>query len=589
MLAYRIVTAVVLLISLLIFELNNNTLLGMILLFAVTAAYVAVRETGLLKDSAPLKLGAGVLFALLIVGAFVISYPPVGRVPAAEKISGRTGVIQLRDGKVRGVIDTDTGTEVYAGIPYAAPPVGELRWREPQDPEPWDGVLEADKFAPMSMQPRNIPIYYSLADIIGYHERKWFDMTDNYRPEISEDSLYVNVWKPQGDVKDLPVLVYVHGGSLQTGQPWFTDYSGKNLAKQGVVVVNMGYRLGVFGYLAVKELADESPNKTTGNYGLLDQIKALQWVKENIRAFGGDPDNVTLAGESAGAASVSALCTSPLAKGLFRRAVIESSTVASETPPHSYRSFEDALASGGELMKKYNAGSVAELRALPAEKLVASADTEHHITPDGYVLTEDPCVSYKKGVHNEEAALHGFNKRESGVFILFTKTGMKNYESKIRAYFGDLAPEVLKSYPAKNDEEAAEYWAEIYGATFFDYPHYCYNRLAKENGIPVYEYYFTKENGRTGSWHGGEQIYLYGNIPENSKLFDENDRRIMDIFSSYMLNFIKNGDPNGEGLPEFAQNDDSVSYLEIGEDVAPVKEKDRKLELFAILDKLNKK
>ena len=244
----------------------------------------------------------------------------------------------------------------------------------------------------------------------------------------------MNVWKPAGKIENpLPVLVYIHGGSLQTGQPWYADYRGTHLAKEGVVVVNLGYRLGVFGYLALEELQAESPNGTTGNYGLLDQIKALEWVRDNIASFGGDPGNVTLAGESAGSASVSAICTSPLAKGLFRRVVMESSTVASETPPHSYRQLSDALKSGKNVMKATGASTLEELRALPAEKIVGFADTEHHITVDGHALLEDPFVSYNKGNFNEEAALHGYNKQESAAFIMFTKTSLKNYESKVRA------------------------------------------------------------------------------------------------------------------------------------------------------------
>ena len=178
--------------------------------------------------------------------------------------------------------------EVYAGIPYAKPPVGELRWREPQDPEPWEGVLAADHFAPMSMQPQNAAWYSSMAQIIGYHDYE-ISLDDNFRDLNSEDALYLNIWKPAGEQENLPVLVYIHGGSLQTGQPWYADYSGEGLARKGVIVVNMGYRLGVFGFLADEELMAESPNGTTGNYGLLDQIKALEWVRDNIAAFGGDP------------------------------------------------------------------------------------------------------------------------------------------------------------------------------------------------------------------------------------------------------------------------------------------------------------
>ena len=431
------------------------------------------------------------------------------------------------------------------------------------------------------MQPTNSALYSSLAQIIGYHDYE-ITLEDNYITPVSEDSLYVNVWKPSGEVSGLPVYVFIHGGSLQTGQPWYADYSGLGLAREGVVVVNMGYRLGVFGYLADEELIAESPNGTTGNYGLLDQIKALEWVRDNIRAFGGDPDNVTLAGESAGAAAVSALCTSPLAAGLFDRVVLESSTVASVEPPHSFRTLDEALQSGRELKARYGAASIAELRALPAEKLVGEADTQHHMTIDGYALTETPYESYRRGVHNEQAILHGYNSEESAPFVMFSQAKLKDYEGRIRRYFGDRTDEILAIYPASTDAEAKAYWAEIYGAIFFDYPHYCLNRLAVENGIPVWEYYFSKTNGRLGPWHSGEEVYCYGNIPAGSKLYDARDRELSAQMLSYWANFAATGDPNGAGLPEWEQNNGSARLMEFGDETKMIDEREHAL--FAVLD-----
>ena len=394
----------------------------------------------------------------------------------------------------------------------------------------------------------------------------------------------MNVWKPAGEVQGLPVIVYIHGGTLQTGQPWYADYAGTGLAKEGVVVVNLGYRLGVFGYLADEGLAAESDSGTTGNYGLLDQIKALEWVRQNVSAFGGDPDNVTLAGESAGAASVSALCTSPLAKGLFRRAILESSTVVSVEPPHSFRTMAEALESGKELKERYGVSTPAELRALPAEKIVNEAYTQHHMTVDGYALTETPYESYKKGVHNEEAVLHGYNAEESGPFILFSHANLKNYEGKIRDYFREYADEVLALYSPKTDAEADSFWAQIYGAVFFNYPHCCLNRLAAQNGIPAYEYYFSKHNGRLGCWHSGELPYFYGNVPADSKLFDAGDRALERIILGYMKNFAAAGDPNGPDLPAWKADDSSRTLLELGDEVAMTPEK--YLALYEIMDRM---
>ena len=587
MIARRIVTVLLFFVFLLVLELNQNTIWGWALLLALTVLFFVLWETGIFRKNAFLKIGSWLLFFAGFAGILFLTWPPMKRVPAVTHSDPvRTEVVSLRDGRVRGVLNASGDVEIYAGIPYAAPPVGELRWKEPEDPKPWDGVLEADAFAPMGMQPRNLPIYYSLAQIIGYHDYQWFNLKDNYEPAVSEDCLYVNVWKPaKAAVGPMPVLVYIHGGTLKTGQPWYQDYSGENLAKEGIVVVNLGYRLGVYGYLGLEELSRESANATTGNYGLLDQIKALRWVKDNISSFGGDPENITVAGESAGAASVSAIAVSPLAKGLFQRIVLESSTLASKEPPHSYRSLEDALVAGEDLKALYGVGTLAELRALPASKIVGSSETEHYMTIDGYALTEKPYDSYRKGIFNETAILHGYNSRESGPFLLFDRTTLKNFEEKVRAYFGELSDEVLALYPAETDEEAAEYWAEIYGAVFFDYPHYCLNRLAVENGIPVYEYYFSKQNGRLGSWHSGEEVYFYGNIPEDSKLYDENDRGLMRTASKYLMNFVKTGDPNGETLPVWPENVDSRTLLELGEETSVIKEAERKQAFFGILDR----
>ena len=584
MIGFGIATGLLFLLMAAVLELNKNTLLGFGLLLAATVGFVLlfcrVLQGARWYEKLLGHLGYVVVFALILF----LTWPPIRAVPAYEgKAPVYTEPVRTRQGDVRGVVIADGAVELYAGIPYAQPPVGELRWKEPKDPLPWDGVLDGDHFAPMCMQPTHLPIYDSLARIIGYHDYK-ISLNDNYRPPVSEDGLYVNVWKPAGAVQDLPVLVYIHGGTLQTGQPWYADYAGTGLAKRGLVVVNLGYRLGVFGYLADEGLAAESPHGTTGNYGLLDQVKALQWVQQNVAAFGGDPGNVTLAGESAGAASVSALCTSPLSRGLFRRAILESSTLASREPPHSFRSLEEALASGKELKARYGVQTPAELRELPAERIVNEAYTQHHMTVDGYALTETPYASYQKGVHNEEALLHGYNAEESGPFILFAHANMKNYEGKIRACFKEYADEVLALYAPKTDGEADSYWAQIYGALFFNYPHYCLNRLAAKNGVPAWEYYFSKTNGRLGCWHSGELIYFYWNIPADSRLFDEKDRALSETVLGYVANFAAAGDPNGPGLPPWAADDSSATILELGEDVAAVPEK--YLALYAIMDRM---
>ena len=549
---WKVLLAIAALILFTVLELGKHTLWGWALAVLAIAAFIFLRVKKLKGKGRGVRLLAWL--GLLAVFAVIlwISRPPVKAVPAvAGKNGGTTGVIHVAQGDLTGVYTADKAVEVYAGIPYAKPPVGELRWKEPQPAEAWTGTLAADHFAPMSMQVTDSVIFGSLKQIVGYHDYQ-ISLTDNYRPPVSEDSLYLNIWKPAGELKDAPVLVYVHGGSLQTGQPWYEDYSGEGLARDGVIVVNMHYRLGIFGFYADEELAAESPNHTTGNYGLLDQILALEWVRDNIAAFGGDPSNVTISGESAGSACVTALCTSPLAKGLFRRVVAESSTVTAPEPAHSFRLMDEALKAAEKTKERWKASNVADLRAIPAEKLASEMDYHHHITVDGYVLPVTPYEAYRQGAFNEEAQLHGFNGEEAAPFILFSQGNMKNYESRIRRVFGDkYAQQVLELFPASTDAEAKKNWADIDSIILFIYGHICLQRQAALESIPSYVYYFTKTNGRLGDWHSGEEVYLYGIIPEGSRLYDARDRELSGQMKQYFLNFIRTGDPNGTGLPQW--------------------------------------
>lgn len=582
---WRILLIIAAIIFAAVLELGKHTILGWILTAIVILAFIIIR-IWVLKGKGRL---VRFLAWLALIAAFAcilwISWPPYKAVPAVQgKSAGTTDIVHVKQGDLTGVLTEDGAVEVYAGIPYAKPPVGDLRWKEPESAGPWEGVLAADHFAPMSMQTRNLPIYYSLAQIIGYHDYE-ISLFDNYQEPVSEDSLYLNIWKPAGEVKDLPVLVYVHGGSLQTGQPWYQDYSGEGLAREGVIVVNMGYRLGIFGFFADPELAAESPNGTTGNYGLLDQILALKWVKENIASFGGNPDNVTLAGESAGSACVTALCTSPLASGLFRRVCAESSTVTAPKPAHSFRTLENAFAAGRGTLDRWGVSSASDLRDIPAEKLAAELNYHHHITIDGYVLTETPYESYARGFHNEEAQFQGYNREEGAPFILFDGANLKNYEEKVhRAFEEPYASRILELYPAETDAQAKRNWADLNTIFLFTYGHFCMERQALANDIPVYVYHFTKENGRLGSWHSGEEVYLYGNIPEDSPLYDEKDRALSRTMLMYYRNFIATGDPNGEGLPEWPASDGSSMVQEFGDSMAYVQAP--YLQTYKILDEM---
>ena len=564
-------------------ELNKNTLLGFVLNLFLFMTYLYL-STNFYKDtklyrSLLLFIAYAALFAFIVF----ISWPPTKYVPAVSNDDPKESeIITTEYGKVRGVLNKDGSVAVFAGIPYAKAPINELRWKEPQDPNSWPGTLICDHFMPMSMQKTNLPFYDSLVHIIGYHDYK-ISLKDNYRPPVSEDSLYLNVWKPHNDKKDLPVIVFIHGGSLQNGQAWNQSYNGEYMARNDVIFVNFAYRLGVFGFLADEQLRSESSHHTTGNYGLLDMIKALEWVRKNISSFGGDPNNITLAGESAGAASVSALCTSPLAKGLFSKVILESSTLASKIPPHSYRQLDEALGSGKQLKERYDVSDVEDLRKISADNLVKEEASQHHITVDGYAMLQDPYLSYKNGDFNETAILHGYNAKESGPFILFDDADMKDYEQRLRYFFGDYTDEVMSLYPVSNDKQAADNWAQIYGALFFNYPHYCLNRLAIRNDIPVYEYYFAKENGGIGPWHSGEMIYAYGNVPASLN-YDASDRKLSQIMASYWINFARSSDPNGQDLPEWKQNRDSKTLLKLNSEIKTID--DKYLKLYAIIDRM---
>ncbi len=373
-------------------ELGKRTVTGWLVSAGLFVVFILVYDRFLSGLGRLPRLAGWAVFAVLLALAFHLFRPPIRSVPAVEeKNAPVTGVISLDQGQLTGVLNADRTVEVYAGIPYAAPPVGELRWKAPQPPRPWDGVRACDTFAPMAMQARTNTIFDSLTHIAVYHDFKPA-LRDNWLPDMSEDCLYLNVWKPAGEIHGAPVLVYIHGGSLSTGQSWYGDYNGETLARRGIVVVNIAYRLNVFGYYASQELLDA--DGTTGNYGLLDQIQALRWVQENISAFGGDPEKVTVAGESAGASSVGALCVSPLSEGLFRYAIAESSGITPKVPYHTFRPLSKALEAGEATKQEFGAADVTALRALSAEKLLSTRQSYSSMTVDGYAITEQPYLTY---------------------------------------------------------------------------------------------------------------------------------------------------------------------------------------------------
>ncbi len=505
---------------------------------------------------------------------------------STDKNPELTSVHTVRQGKIQGVYNQDHSVELYAGIPYAKAPVGNLRWKEPQDPLAWDDVFVADHFGSRAMQPQDNGAYNFVKKNFFYHMPKG-DPSDT--APVSEDCLYLNIWKPAesrtvSEGKKLPVLFFIHGGSLTTGSSYWHEYVGENLCREDIIVVTVAYRLGVFGYYANEALAAESPNGSTGNYGLLDQIKALEWVHNNIESFGGDASNITIAGESAGSSSVNAICVSPLSKGLFRRAIAESSSITQPVPPHTFRTMEKALQTGNNIMKEFKCASVEELRNVPAKKLIKTKYSNSEMTVDGYALTENPWETYRKGNNNEEALLNGFNADEGTVFTMFSKKNRKGYETLLDYYFKGRAEEVRELYPHKTGNDIKQSYSTLFGVYNFTYPHSVWTRVASNNGLPVYEYCFTKENKEIGTYHSGEMIYAYKNVPR-TKYYTAEDFELERIMSSYWVNFVKNGNPNGENLPYWPTAKDAKNQvLELGTTVQIIPTPH--LELNKILDSL---
>ena len=596
------------LLYLAVLELSKNMMIGWVVGILATIALLCYRivfykKIGSKKNSHLAFLA----FVIVLVLNLFLTKPPVKRVPAVDnKNPDVTEVVEIEQGQLTGVYNKDHSARVYAGIPYAKPPVGELRFKEPQKADGWDGVRAFDHFGPMAMQTRGSVFYDSLSHILGWHDYQ-VKFGDEYVEEVSEDCLYLNVFTPGDDREELlPVIFYVHGGSLTTGQSSYTEYRGENLAAKGVVFVDFAYRLGVFGYYAADDLKAESPNGTTGNYGLLDQIAALQWVYDNIEAFGGDKNRITIAGESAGASSVNALCVSPLTEGIFRYAIAESSGIVAKEPFHTFRDYKDAIATGDEVRNEFGVSSSAELRNIPASELVKTHTQNSSMTVDGYAITEQPYLTYERGANHEQALLNGFNVKEADAFLLGTEATRENYVDLIAEDMPGYADEMAEVVPwdlpqrdqafivdAKGEAKGALNVA--YSAMWFSYSHYVWNNYMVSENRPAYEYYFTKTNNILSNYHAGELPYAYGNLWRHPGLYDEEDYKLSEIMQSYWVNFAYNGDPNGyllkpdgsastEMLPVWEMRDAGQDkLLELGDEIKMTD--DPNLAIYEVIDK----
>ncbi len=440
-----------------------------------------------------------------------------------------------------------SGVRCFRGIRYAAAPVGALRWRPPQSVEPWSGVRPTDVFGPNSMQ-----------GVV-------FDDIDPLTHGISEDCLYLNVWTPSlKSHEPLAVMVWIHGGGFVVGSGGEPRYDGANLAAKGIVVVTLNHRLNALGFFAHPELTAESPNRASGNYGMLDLIAALQWVAQNIGAFGGDPGRVTIAGESAGSMAVSALMASPMARGLFARAIGESGALF-PSPSRSVISLDEAERAGVKFARELNAVSLAELRAMPAASILA-ASPGADVRPfrpivDGYFLPRPPSEIFADGAQNDVPLLAGWNKDEGFNFSLL-KGGEKSYGALTRAIFGERSGAALALYPSGSPETDKASARALGGDLVIIHPTWAWIEAQKRTGrSEIYRFRFDRApltpegwfgatpSAEAGAFHAGELLYVFDNLHVFAWRITETDRAIAAMTSAYWTNFVKTGDPNGTGLP----------------------------------------
>jgi len=462
--------------------------------------------------------------------------------------------VKVEGGLLQGTVEYGLG--VYRGIPYAAPPVGDLRWRPPQPAPKWEGVRAADQFGRACVQTNA-----AIANL----------------PAPSEDCLYLNVWTPPKSAGDkLPVLVWIHGGGFVAGAPAEQLYHGEWLAKKGVVVVSVAYRLGVFGFLAHPELSAESPQHVSGNYGILDMIAALQWVQKNIAAFGGDPKKVTIQGESAGSAAVSILCASPLTKGLFRGAIAESG--AAFGPVRADASFGESepLASTEKRTMEWlsSAGipNIAELRKIPADKLQTMVPRGFGWTRpnmDGWVIAGDQYKLYEAGQYNDVPVLTGYNSDEGATFG--SPKSQEAYVQSVRERYGQFADKILAAYPG--GETLAGRWTarNLMRDSSFGWNAWTWARLQTETGkSKVFLYYFDEqaeipagaEPGAYGARHASELPYVFHQLGEHDRPAPTpKDEALSEMLLTYWTNFAKTGDPNGAGLPKWPAYSDAKPQM----------------------------
>jgi para-nitrobenzyl esterase len=467
-------------------------------------------------------------------------------------------LVKTESGIVSGTLNADHTVHMFRGIPFAAPPIGELRWKPPQPSPSWKGIRKADKFGSPCLQ----------TDVFG----------DIYFRDAqpSEDCLSLSIWIPaQPSVAKLPVIVWFYGGGFVAGSNSEPRYDGENLARKGVIIVSPNYRLGVFGFFSHPELTKESEHSASGNYGLLDQVAALHWVVGNIAAFGGDVHNITIAGESAGSQSVSALMASPLSKNLFQKAIGESGAFFPSRPSEGpqLKPLAETEQIGAKFAASVGAGSLVQLRAKPADELLqAAADKKRGFAfrpnIDGYFLSTAVRTIYEQGAQSHVPLLAGWNADENKMSVLLApqKPTAKSFAAQAQARFGDQAPAFLKLYPAATDEEALLSAEALAGDDFIAFSTWKWTDMqTKTVDAPVYRYRFEQipavkpgkmigshPASEAGARHAGEIEYVFETLKsEEGVPWAADDFKVSDEMSSYWTNFAKSSNPNGNGLPDW--------------------------------------
>jgi para-nitrobenzyl esterase len=470
----------------------------------------------------------------------------------AASAFAQDATVTIAEGQLRG--NATGGVRSFKGIPYAAPPVGPLRFKPPQPPAAWKGVRNATEFSDVCVQPGPAE-GVTMAGV-------------RRRGAQNEDCLYLNVWTAARERNEKrPVMFWIHGGGLQAGSAMSPTYEGSHLAEMGAVVVTINYRLGALGFLALPTLSAESSRKVSGNYGLLDQIEALKWVHRNIAAFGGDPGNVTIFGQSGGSWAVCYLIASPLAKGLFHRGIGESGCGFGRAPYLRSTSPDYDLPSEkiGERWVARNFGEGVTLEALrskPAGQFNKFIDST--ATLDGWVLPRETYEIFRDGKQNHVPVMAGNTADEGSVVVRAMKQpsaeAFQAYMQLLRKTYGEFTDEIVKHYNIRDESDMVRSIEKIFTDSRQVWQMHAMAELTRKANIPAYLYFFTHvppgpDAAQAGAFHAAEIPYVFGTLNDPRRTYQDADRKLSDTMSRYWLNFAKTGDPNGPGLPKWPMFD----------------------------------